>query len=226
MFQCLERRIEPGPINTFPGWLKLNRFVKKREKALVLCMPVTVKRKIKEPKDDPEAEPKVHAFTAFTFKARWFALSQTDGEPYIPTDLPEWKEALALEMLSITRAEFHHPNGNCQGYAMEQHVAVSPIAVLPWKTLFHELGHVVIGHTKECGEMIDHDITPKNIREVEAESVALICCESLGLGGADACRGYIQAWLRGDKIADASAQRIFKAADVILKAGRPEGKGE
>lgn len=74
--------------------------------------------------------------------------------------------------------------------------------------------------------MLDYDITPKNIREAAAESVALICCESLGLAGADACRGYIQAWLGGEKIAEVSAQRIIKAADAILKADRPDGKQE
>jgi hypothetical protein len=31
----------------------------------------------------------------------------------------------------------------------------------------------------------------RHIREVEAESVALICCETLGLEGADSCRGYV-----------------------------------
>src|SRR5436190_72268 len=42
LFQCLQRRIEPGPIHTFMGWKNLDRQVKKGEKALTLCMPVTV----------------------------------------------------------------------------------------------------------------------------------------------------------------------------------------
>lgn len=36
----------------------------------------------------------------------------------------------------------------------------------------------------------------EHLREVEAEAVALICCESLGLPGAECCRGYIQGWVR------------------------------
>ena len=60
----------------------------------------------------------------------------------------------------------------------------------------------------------------RNIREVEAESVALICCESLGLPGAEAARGYIQHWLQGEKeIPNQSAALIFSAAQTILKAG-------
>ena len=37
--------------------------------------------------------------------------------------------------------------------------------------------------------------SPRSLREVEAESVALLCCESLALEGADYARGYIQHWL-------------------------------
>ncbi len=42
--QCLERGIPPGPMATFPTWKELGRHVRKGEKALTLCMPVTVKR--------------------------------------------------------------------------------------------------------------------------------------------------------------------------------------
>jgi len=46
LVQCQLRGIEPGPITTFPKWLDLKRHVKRGEKALTLCMPVTVKRKL------------------------------------------------------------------------------------------------------------------------------------------------------------------------------------
>src|SRR3954451_18821627 len=45
LIQCQQRGIEPGPINTFPGWQKLGRQVKRGEKAIWLCMPLTRKRK-------------------------------------------------------------------------------------------------------------------------------------------------------------------------------------
>jgi hypothetical protein len=67
--------------------------------------------------------------------------------------------------------------------------------------------------------MHDDDRTPKDIREVEAESVAYILCSVLDLPGLIESRGYIQSWLSGSEITDKSAQRIFGAADKILKAG-------
>jgi hypothetical protein len=68
--------------------------------------------------------------------------------------------------------------------------------------------------------MSDSETTPRDIREVEAESVAYICCSILGLPGLHESRGYIQHWLAGNEIGDKTAQRIFGTAEKILKAGR------
>jgi antirestriction protein ArdC len=231
LFECLARGLNPGPIHTFKGWLDLGRYVKKGEKAITLCMPVSVKAKKKEAKPDGEEKPEGDADdatgrrTIFVFRPNWFVLCQTDGAPYVPTELPEWSETRALAALLIERVDFQHPDGNCQGYAQRRCVAVSPIAALPHKTLFHELGHVVLEHTTE-GMLDDHERTPRSLREVEAECVALICCEALALPGIPECRGYVQHWLKtgnesSPAIPERSAQRIFKAADAILKAGRP-----
>lgn len=80
---------------------------------------------------------------------------------------------------------------------------------------------MILGHTSEA-DFNDTERTPKNLREVEAEAVALLCCEALKLEGAEFCRGYIQEWLKGGSdsaIPEKSAQKILKAADQILKAG-------
>jgi hypothetical protein len=45
LIQCQLRGIQPGPINTFPKWQTLGRVVKRGEKALTLCMPLTRKRR-------------------------------------------------------------------------------------------------------------------------------------------------------------------------------------
>ncbi len=221
LMQCAERDITPGPLATFPRWKDRGRFVRKGEKALTLCMPVTCKRR---PTDtggqDDGGEQDAATFTRFVFKPRWFVLSQTDGTDYAPDLPPEWNLDRALATLAIERIPFESMNGNAQGYARARQIAISPIAALPHKTTFHELAHVVLGHTAEADQH-DGDMTPRTLREAEAESVALLCCETLGLDGADYARGYIQTWLSGDTIPEASARRIFKAADAILKAGRP-----
>ncbi len=93
---------------------------------------------------------------------------------------------------------------------------------MPHKTRFHELAHVLLGHTSD-GVQADSDITPRNLRECEAESVALLCCAALDLPGVAECRGYVQHWWGHSEIPERSAQRILKTADQILKAGTTKG---
>ena len=67
------------------------------------------------------------------------------------------------------------------------------------------------------------ELTPRNLRECEAEAVALLCCAALELPGVEHCRGYSQSWWgQGNPIPERSAQRVLKAADQILKAGATE----
>jgi N-terminal domain of anti-restriction factor ArdC len=220
LVQCADRGIPPGPIATFVGWKDKGRYVRKGEKAIVLCMPITAKRKA-EGQAVTSDDSKPETFTRFVFRPNWFVLAQTDGQDVEPLAIPEWDRARALDTLGIVEEPFTGTDGNCQGYARQRSIAVSPVAGLPHKTRFHELAHVVLGHTAEAG-LSDSEMTPHSLREVEAEAVALVCLEALGLPGAEHCRGYIQHWnerREAEPIPERSAQRIFKAADQILKAG-------
>jgi antirestriction protein ArdC len=222
LVQCHMRGLQPGPMNTFPKWKQLGRHVKRGERALTLCMPITCKRRDDESdNDDAKGE---GIFTAFVHKARWFVLGQTDGVDFTPQVTPEWNAERALAAFNIERIAFDEIDGNIQGFAHGRRVAINPVAQLPHKTLLHEIAHAII-HTSE-GNFADSDKTPRNLREVEAESVALLCCEALGLEGAEYARGYIQNWLYhstgfdASAILEKSAQKIFRAADQILRAGR------
>jgi hypothetical protein len=219
LLQCQMRGLQPGPINTFPKWKDLGRFVKRGERALTLCMPITCKRRDEESDEE-------HTFTSFVYKARWFVLAQTDGQEMEPITIPEWDADRAIKALGIERIPFDHTDGNVQGFSRGRRIAINPLAQLPFKTFFHELAHSIL-HSDE-GDFADDETTPRSLCEVEAESVALLCCESLGLAGADYARGYIQHWLsRGsgsnvDAIPEKSAQKIFRASDQIIRAGRVE----
>lgn len=214
--QCERRGISPGPLATFRQWQSLGRYVVRGEKALVLCVPIQ-RAAATEPADDSVAEDSVQDGEAarpfFVFRRRWFVLGQTDGEPYQPVELPAWDEATALHALDVKRVAFEHPDGNVQGYSTARTVAINPVAALPHKTLLHELAHIVLGHTTQ------HDRS-RSVEELEAESVALLCLEALGLPGSEYCRGYVQAWATSDALTDAVATRIMSAADAILRAGQ------
>ena len=221
LFQCMERGIAPSPLASFMKWKQLGRYVKKGERALTLCMPLSCTRTRTVKKDDGTEQDEQFIFTHFTYKNHWWVLSQTEGKEYQPPAIPEWNEQKALAALNIERMPFENLDGNTQGYARRGgKIAINPLAALPFKTFFHECAHGIL-HCQET-DLTDTDQTPRSVAEVEAESVALLCCESLGLPGAEFCRGYVQSWSKGEPISERSAQRIFHAADRILKAGCAE----
>jgi antirestriction protein ArdC len=218
--QCVRRNLQPGPLNTYRGWLDRKRQVRKGETGITLCMPMPFKRTTH--KDDTEEEPaEPQTRNAFRFRAYWFVLAQTEGEESYVATIPGFDLETALRALNITRTAFDEINGNIQGFARQREIAVNPLAALPHKTTFHEIAHIVLGHaTSE--KLVDGEHTPRHLCEVEAESVALICCETLGLDGAEFCRGYIQHWLKTEReIPNHNAAHIFAAATSILKAGTP-----
>jgi hypothetical protein len=182
----------------------------------------TVKRDVA--KDDGTEQPE--AFTRFVFKPHWFVVAQTDGQPLPDPPMPTWEAARALASLDVQEVPFDSMNGNCLGLARQRSIAINPVNPMPHKTRFHELAHVLLGHTTE-GTLNDDERTPRNLRECEAEAVALLCCAALGLPGIEHSRGYIQAWWgAGNPIPERSAQRVLKVADQILKAGRDVSSGE
>jgi hypothetical protein len=126
-------------------------------------------------------------YTTFVHRARWFAVRQTYGSEIGPVTIPEWDAERALATLCIERIPFDKADGNCQGFVRGSQIAINPVAQLPHKTLFHEIANVLLLTTE--GDFTDTEQTPRNLRKVEADSVALLCCEALNLEGADYCRG-------------------------------------
>jgi hypothetical protein len=159
--------------------------------------------------------------TLFKLAPRWFSLEQTEGEDYIePIESPQWDADAAMTGLDIALEHFEFMDGNVQGYAVKRRIAVNPMAEYPHKTRFHEMAHVVLGHTEDA-DCHDAASLPRSIQEVEAEGVAFLLCSILELPGRDESRGYIQSWLDGEQLPEKSAQRIFSASQKILDAGKP-----
>lgn len=224
--QLWERDEDIQPIATYKQWEEKGRQVKKGAKALELLIPFQYIKKYNDGTEIKDANGEPVKGRGFKSVPRWFGLHSTepvDGAEEFAHEQksPEWDKEIALKNLNITEERFDYPDGNCQGYAKEGVISINPVAQYPHKTRFHELAHNVLGHCSE-GTLSDSEFTPKDIREVEAESVAYILCQILGLDGAKESRGYVQHWLRDDKIENKSALKIFAAADKILKAGKEE----
>lgn len=204
------------PINTYKGWQKLGRQVKKGSKAIELMMPITCKRKF-EDKNGEEAEA---TFQRFIYRKNWFSLSQTEGEEYSPEPFNGFCVEKAMAELKINREKFSHHSGNCQGYAIpsEKVIAINPVAYNPFKTTIHEIAHCLMHDSEQAHDSAALPICEK---ELEAEGVAYMVCAALNKrDGLEYSRGYIQHWIKRDDVAQKHFRRIMATANKILQAGR------
>lgn len=210
-----------SPIASFNAWRQQGRFVKKGETAISLYLPVNVKRRATESTEAAGGSEEGGTFSVYMLRPNWFSLDQTEGEPFTPELVtPAWDAALAMAALDIVEEPFQQLLGNRLGYACRRTIGISPLNPFKHKTRFHELAHVVLGHTAGA-DMLDDDTLPRHLEEAEAEGVAYLLCTLLDLPGQAENRHYIQGWLQGEALPEKSAKRIFGAADRIMKAGQP-----
>lgn len=223
-FQCADRGLQMGPVATFEQWKKQGRFVRKGERALAMWMPITVN--VKETDEETGERVKTGGKRViFVLKNNWFTYAQTDGKDIDMPVMGDWSAERALKALDIKQEEYDmgKVGNSAMGYAYKRIVAVNPMCPKPLATMLHELGHVTLGHTERGESMTDAAELPRCIKELEAESVAMLVLDALGdSDSAVFCRGYIQHWLKSGNVLsvpESSAKRIFAAADKILKAG-------
>src|SRR5215468_11048930 len=96
--QCLQRGMQPGPMATFPRWKELGRYVRKGEKAITLCQPVTIKRT----SDPEESQENSEILVRFVYRPHWFVLAQTEGADIASVPMPTWHASLALTALDVS----------------------------------------------------------------------------------------------------------------------------
>lgn len=203
------------PVHTYKGWLSLGRQVRKGSKAKSIYVPMFRKT------EDDNGEKHEH-LSGFKLVPSMFGVSETDGDDLPPWEPPEWSQSNALRSLKISKVRYSMIDGNTQGYSSGREVAINPVAVYPFKTLIHELAHIVAGHTSE--EQIGEYRAHRGMKEFEAEGTAYLVLNELGVTdkfNAAESRSYIQTWLRDEKPDEKSVKRVFATADKILRAGYP-----
>ena len=210
------------PIGTYQRWQQIGRQVIKGASAFYVQRPIMVKTG--EVDETTGEDRKIKRYKPVK---SIFPVSMTEGEPLAEVDLPAWSSARALAALAIRQVAFEGFDGNKQGYSIGRDFAVNPAAKYPQKTMFHEIGHIALGHTlpDQLAEYARH----RGVAEVQAEAVAHLSMTELGLMTpemASVSRAYLQSWKRSTEIPDAMIRQIFQATDRILNAGRASEGGE
>lgn len=192
----------------FHAWRTLGRSVRKGEKGIVILAPIVVKRIA----DDDGAAARVAGFRA----AYVFDIAQTDGQP-LPqaaaasgdpgASLIRLRAAIQSRGIAIEEvAELSGAVGMSLGGRIQIVTGLSGAEA--FVVLVHEFAHELLHRT---GERPSRDT-----RELEAEAVAFVVGESIGLQVGDAARDYIHLY-RGDRDAlIASLERIRVASATIL----------
>jgi hypothetical protein len=205
----------------FHTWHKLGRFVKKGERGILILAPIV--RPKNQSVEQTEAD---ESSTAVGFRAAYvFDIRQTDGQelPEIGSvngDPREYRERLATFVAK-------------QGVALEYSQDIAPargtsaggkITLLPgqsageeFATLAHEVAHEMM-HRDER-----RSTTSKRVRETEAEAVAFVVCNAIGLETGSAAQDYIGLYGGDAKLLNESLVYVQRTATQILTAIGADG---
>lgn len=238
---------EPFPtlVAGYRQWQALDRQVVKGQSGYMIFAPVTGRFATATPSDSgswrrlgPREKPKpgevvrsrmVGARTAYVWD-----VSQTDGEPVpeLPTPvllegeapMGLWEglaaqiRAAGFEVVSVPDdMAIMGANGMTDYDSRTVSVRENMSAAAQAKTLAHELAHVLM-HDPDDAEARQH----RGIREVEAESVALMIGAAHGMTTDDYTIPYVSTWAaRADdkeptQIVQATGERVRKTALAIL----------
>jgi len=208
----------------FRAWQRLGRHVKKGEHGIAIMAPVVCRRKTQT--DDSEEDKDTDGGIVTTFKTTYvFDISQTDGKP-----LPEFARAQGdpggcLERLEGFVAERGIRLERHEGLKMAEGVSTGGTILLKaslapaeeFSVLVHELSHEML-HQDPSGRPED-----RTVREAEAEAVAYVVCQGIGLDVSTASSDYIQLYDGDKKTLMQSLERIQRTAAEILEAVTKDG---
>jgi hypothetical protein len=209
---------EASRVAGFNAWRKLNRFVRKGEKAIWVLAPMVYKTAEESTKD--------RVIRGFKF-VPVFDIAQTDGEELpcvckrLEGDDPDGLYARLVTVaescgFTVEDHEFNgSANGDCCHVAHRIRVETANTPAQRMKTLAHELAHALLHGSYDN----------RALAELEAESTAYVVCHALGLDSGDYSFGYVATWAGSGELAisaiRASCERIQKSAAAILQALEP-----
>jgi len=195
----------------FHSWKKHGRFVKKGENGIVIIAPLVYKKETVGSDDNSSNVTEISGFKAVYV----FDISQTDGDELpkfarVQGDPSRYQEMLDNVIfangITLEYSDTLHADGCSTGGTITIRSGLTPAQDFSVKV--HELAHEFIHHS---GEKLS-----KPQKETEAEAVAYVVCQSIGLDTNTAFSDYIQLH-KGDKeTLIASIQRIKDISGKIL----------
>jgi len=210
----------------FRAWQHLGRHVRKGEHGIAIMAPIVYHRKTQT--DDSDEDKDTDGGIVTTFKTAYvFDISQTDGKP-----LPEFARAqgdpgVCLERLEGFIAEKGIKLERRESLRMAEGVSTGGTILLKASLAPAETFSVLVHETAHELMHYDEGTSPeeKTVREAEAEAVAYVVCQGIGLDVNTASSDYIQLYDGDKKTLMQSLERIQRTAAEILEAVTDDGPG-
>ena len=205
-------------------WNSLGRFVKRGEKGIMILAPMIGQKKAdivaEATEDAKQSQAQLYGFRAVYV----FDISQTEGKD-LPTltevqgDVSGYRERLVkfVESRGITldySEKIAPAKGLSHGGKITLLSGMQPAE--EFSTLAHEIGHEMLHR----GER--RTLTTKQVRETEAEAVAFVVCQAIGLETGSAAADYIQLWHGDANLLRESLEAVQQTAAMILGGIAPE----
>jgi len=217
------QRPEASRVAGFHKWKELGRSVKKGEKGIGILAPMLLKQKGEEGNlaSQPAGESDEPEERALRFRVVYvFDIEQTEGEELPSIARPQGEPGEYLERLrSLVHdmdivLEYRGDLNGAEGYSTGGLIAVKQ-GLTPaeeFSTLVHELTHECLHHGK------GREGTTKQSRELEAESVAFVVSQAIGVETITASYDYIQIYQGNKEDLSKSLDAIRATSAYILKA--------
>src|SRR6185312_10389981 len=206
-------------------WNSLGRFVKRGEKGILILAPMVGRRAQRRDEISTEietnnaAEERKAEHELYGFRAVYvFDVDQTEGKELpslhdVRGDVTGSRERLieyvGSQGITLSYSEKIAPaKGLSSGKRITLLTGMQPAE--EFSTLVHELAHEMLHRSER------RTLTTKQVRETEAEAVAFVVCQSLGLETGSASADYIQLWNGDAKLLQESLEVVQRTAAVIL----------
>jgi antirestriction protein ArdC len=210
-------------------WNSLGRFVKRGEKGILILAPMVGRKKptdeiATEVESDNSADERKPQQQLYGFRAVYvFDVSQTEGKELpiltdVEGDVTGYRERLIeyveSQNIKLRYSEKISPaKGLSSGGRITLLTGMQPAE--EFSTLVHEMAHEMLHRSER------RTLTTKQVRETEAEAVAFVVCQSIGLETGSASADYIQLWNGDAKLLAESLEVVQRTAAVILGAISP-----
>ena len=199
-------------------WNELGRYVRKGEKGIPILAPMigSKRQSVELPELTEKPQPTLIGFRVVYV----FDVSQTEGQ-----ELPEPAKVSGevggfhdrlidfVQQLSI-ELEYNERIAPAQGASYGGKIALLPgmTKAEEFSTLVHELAHEMLHRAER------RILTTKTVRETEAESIAFIVSQAVGLNTGSASADYISLYHGNAELLTESLSVIQQASSTILDA--------